>query len=57
LRDDYIKPVLHNDYYDVYHIFAIRHPKRDQLKEYLLNNDIKTEIHYPVTPNKQQAMK
>ena len=43
-------------YYDVYHIFNVRHDKRDQLKKYLLENDIGTEIHYPVSPNKQKFM-
>ena len=41
----------------MYHIFNIRHPKRDALKEHLLKHEIKTEIHYPVAPNKQKAMK
>jgi dTDP-4-amino-4,6-dideoxygalactose transaminase len=40
----------------VYHIFNIRHPKRDALRDYLLKHDIKTEIHYPLAPNKQTAM-
>lgn len=57
LKQDFIKPVLDTDYFDVYHIFNIRHPKRDALKEYLLNNGIKTEIHYPLSPNKQVAMR
>jgi len=56
LKEDFIKPVVQAGYYDVYHIFNIRHPKRDQLKEWLLQNDIKTEIHYPVPPNRQKAM-
>ncbi|MBC7695250.1 MAG: DegT/DnrJ/EryC1/StrS family aminotransferase [Burkholderiales bacterium] len=56
LNSDFIKPQLHPDHYDVYHIFNIRHPKRDALKEYLLKHEIKTEIHYPVAPNKQKAM-
>jgi dTDP-4-amino-4,6-dideoxygalactose transaminase len=56
LKDDFIKPLVHEDYFDVYHIFNIRHPKRDALREYLLKNEIKTEIHYPVAPNKQKAM-
>lgn len=56
LNDNFIKPVVHEDYFDVYHIFNIRHEKRDELKEYLLKNNIKTEIHYPVSPNKQKAM-
>jgi dTDP-4-amino-4,6-dideoxygalactose transaminase len=57
LKQDFIKPIVHPDYYDVYHIFNIRHSKRDDLKSYLLKNEIKTEIHYPVAPNKQLAMK
>jgi dTDP-4-amino-4,6-dideoxygalactose transaminase len=56
LKDDFIKPSVHPDYLDVYHIFNIRHTERDRLKEYLLKNEIKTEIHYPVAPNKQVAM-
>ena len=56
LKDEFIKPVVDSDYYDVYHIFNIRHPKRDELKEFLLNNGIKTEIHYPAAPHKQVAM-
>lgn len=57
LKDDFIKPVVNPDYFDVYHIFNIRHPKRDELKKYLLNHDIKTEIHYPVPPHRQKAMR
>ncbi len=57
LKNDFIKPVIDKDYYDIYHIFCIRHPKRDKLKEYLLNNNIKTEIHYPIPPYKQNATK
>jgi dTDP-4-amino-4,6-dideoxygalactose transaminase len=57
LKDDFIKPAVDSDYFDVYHIFNIRHPERDRIKEYLLKNEIKTEIHYPVPPHKQKAMK
>ncbi len=56
LKNDFIKPVVDPDYFDVYHIFNVRHPKRDLLKEYLLKNEIKTDIHYPVPPHKQKAM-
>jgi dTDP-4-amino-4,6-dideoxygalactose transaminase len=56
LKSDFITPQVHPDYYDVFHIYNIRHPKRDALKEYLLNNGIKTDIHYPVAPHKQKAM-
>lgn len=57
LKDDFIKPVAHPDYEDVYHIYNIRHPKRNALREFLLQNNVKTEIHYPVPPNEQPAMK
>jgi len=56
LKSDFIKPVVDKDYFDVYHIFNIRCDKRDALKEYLLKYDIKTEIHYPVSPSKQKAL-
>ncbi len=57
LKSDFIKPQVTQDNYDVYHIYNIRHPKRDALKDHLLKNEIKTEIHYPVSPVKQLAMK
>jgi dTDP-4-amino-4,6-dideoxygalactose transaminase len=57
LKNDFIKPQVHTDFEDVFHIYCIRHPKRDELKNYLLEKGIKTEIHYPVSPVKQIAMK
>ena len=57
LNDKFIKPVVHPDFYDVYHIFNIRCDKRDKLKDYLLENGIKTGLHYPIPPSKQKAMK
>ena len=56
IKDSFIKPVVQEGYSDVYHIFNIRCEKRDELKEYLLNKGIKTEIHYPVAPHKQKAV-
>ncbi|MHA4847428.1 DegT/DnrJ/EryC1/StrS family aminotransferase [Flavitalea antarctica] len=57
LKSDFIKPVISADYFDVYHIYNIRHEKRDEIKDYLLKHGVKTEIHYPVAPNRQKAMK
>ena len=57
ISSEFIKPSVHPDYFDVYHIFNIRHKKRDELKKYLLENGVKTDIHYPVPPHKQKAMK
>ncbi len=56
LKQDFIKPVTDEDFYDVYHIYIIRHPKRDQLREYLLRHEIGTEIHYPIPPHQQKAL-
>lgn len=56
LKECYIKPLLEKDYFDVYHIFNVRHPKRDILKDFLLKNKIQTSIHYPIPPHKQKAM-
>lgn len=56
LKHDFIKPITSDDFFDVYHIFNIRHKKRDKLKEYLLKNSIVTEIHYPLPPHQQKSM-
>ena len=50
------KPVRRPDEFDVFHIYGIRHPRRDELRQYLLDNGVKTEIHYPIPPHRQQAM-
>jgi dTDP-4-amino-4,6-dideoxygalactose transaminase len=57
LKSDFILPVVADQFEDVYHIYAVRHPKRDQLREHLLANNIRTEIHYPVPPHQQIALK
>jgi dTDP-4-amino-4,6-dideoxygalactose transaminase len=56
LRNDFVKPVMLDDFFDVYHIYNIRHPLRDELKTYLAENGIGTEIHYPVPPHRQKAL-
>lgn len=45
-----------DDEYDVFHIFGVRHAHRDELRAWLLEQGIKTEIHYPIPPHKQKAM-
>lgn len=56
LNSNFITPHLNQDFYDVYHIFNVRHERRDQLKEYLFKNGIQTDIHYPVPPYMQPAL-
>jgi dTDP-4-amino-4,6-dideoxygalactose transaminase len=57
LNDTFIKPVLDDRFHDVFHIYNIRTPERDNLKAYLLDNGIHSEIHYPIPPYLQPAMK
>jgi dTDP-4-amino-4,6-dideoxygalactose transaminase len=57
LKPDFIKPIVHPDYYDIYHIYNIRHPQRDKIRDYLTRKGIMTRIHYPVPPHKQKALK
>ena len=46
---DYVNPV--------WHLFPIRHPKRDELQAHLANHGIGTLIHYPTPPHLQNAYK
>ncbi|MGZ3931996.1 MAG: DegT/DnrJ/EryC1/StrS family aminotransferase [Bacteroidia bacterium] len=39
----------------VYHLYVIRHKRRDALQEHLTKNGIGTLIHYPVPPHLQKA--
>ncbi len=41
----------------VYHVFAIRSPRRDELQEHLRNEGISTGIHYPIPLHLQPAYK
>ena len=49
-------PRWRDDEYDVFHIFGVRHPRRDELRAWLLNRGVKTEVHYPIPPHRQKAM-
>jgi dTDP-4-amino-4,6-dideoxygalactose transaminase len=57
LPSELIKPRRSEDEFDVFHIYGIRHLGRDKLRNFLLENEVKTEIHYPISPHKQEAMK
>jgi dTDP-4-amino-4,6-dideoxygalactose transaminase len=50
-------PLREDDAFDVFHIFAVRCPERDALRAFLLEAGVKTEIHYPIAPHRQQAMR
>lgn len=39
----------------VYHLYVIRHPRRDALAEHLKAQEIGTQIHYPIPVHRQPA--
>ena len=39
----------------VWHLFMVRHPRRDLLQEHLTANGVGTLIHYPLPPHLQKA--
>ncbi|NDF16114.1 DegT/DnrJ/EryC1/StrS family aminotransferase, partial [bacterium] len=54
---DLILPAVSEHTHDVYHIYNVRTPARDRLREHLKIAGIGTEIHYPVSPHLQNALK
>ena len=42
-------------YEDAWHLFVVRHPKREQFIDYLMENGIQATVHYPVPAHKQRA--
>lgn len=40
---------------DVWHLFVIQHARRDDLRAYLSEQGIGTDVHYPIPPHHQQA--
>lgn len=51
-----ILPHKADDEFDVFHIFCIRHEKRDLLQSFLQEKGVGTQIHYPIPPHKQIAL-
>ena len=52
---DLILPYVPSWSSPVWHIYPIRHVRRDDLQEYLKKNGIDTLIHYPVPPHLSKA--
>ena len=42
---------------NVFHIFPVFSPHRDELQKYLENHGVQTIIHYPIPPHKQECCK
>ena len=57
LDNRFIKPEIKKDYFDVFYIYNLRYQKRDKLQKFLRKKKIITDIHYPLPPYKQNAIK
>lgn len=44
-----------DDRQNVYHLFPILSPRRDELQQHLTNEGVQTLIHYPIPPHRQQC--
>lgn len=40
---------------DAWHLFVVRHPRRDALRAHLREQGIGTDVHYPTPPHRQPA--
>lgn len=54
-NDKIVLPVWDFSNNHVFHLFVIRTKNREDLQDYLSQNNIQTVIHYPVPPHKQKA--
>ncbi len=48
-------PAPHPELEHVYHLYVVRTPHRDELRSWLSERGIETQIHYPVPIHKQEA--
>lgn len=57
IKNDKIALPFHDDSKNhVFHLFVIRVQNRTKLQNYLMENGIQTQIHYPIPPHKQKAL-
>jgi dTDP-4-amino-4,6-dideoxygalactose transaminase len=52
---DLILPAVPAGIEPVWHLFVVRHPRRDELQRHLAERSIGTLIHYPIPPHRSEA--
>ena len=55
LPADIQRPVERPEALHAYHLYVIRHPQRDRLRQTLLDEGIETLVHYPLAVHQQPA--
>jgi dTDP-4-amino-4,6-dideoxygalactose transaminase len=54
-NEDLVLPYVPDWANPVWHLFVVKSKNRDELQNYLLENNIKTKIHYPIPLHLQEA--
>lgn len=54
-NDSIVTPSADYWQHSVFHIFPILSERRDELRVYLRQNGVQTEIHYPIPPHRQKC--
>jgi len=54
-QPDLVLPYVPQSIDPVWHLFVVRHPRRDDLRVHLEKSGVGTIIHYPVPPHLQEA--
>ena len=52
-----IIPPVNENADHVYHLFPVLVKERDKFQKYLLENEIKTQVHYPIPPYMAECYK
>ena len=55
-NDKITLPFYDNSQNHVFHLFVVRTQNRTELQNYLTQNGIQSQIHYPIPPHKQKAL-
>ncbi len=50
-----LPPAASGEAEPVWHLFCVRHPRRNELRDYLADREIETLVHYPVPPHRSPA--
>ena len=53
--EEVIPPFIRNDSEHVFHLYVIQAERRDELRQYLMDQDVECLIHYPVPVHLQKA--
>ena len=58
IKNDIVKlPEIYDEMAHVWHLFVVRVDNQEKFRQYLLDNDIQSAIHYPIPPHKQEHNK